>query len=245
MSIAALVDRMVAAGMSAGEAGEIAAEIYAAGVASVPVDIRSPGAKRQAKWRLKTSQNVSGRLADETSQSVTKRLETSRSDALQNPPISTSKNFKSRERQNRGTQIAVDWSPSDAERSFAKQEGFSEFEIGREINKFRDYWTACAGAKGVKLDWSATWRQWIRSGAERAGKTPPPGSNAGASLPDSYYAKPDSAQLVAWDEYSKRTTGKTLARDRNGGWRVKAEWPPGHGMLPLQQPNDAYQEAGE
>ena len=27
---------------------------------------------------------------------------------------------------------------------------------------------AGVNAKGVKLDWSATWRQWIRSGAERA-----------------------------------------------------------------------------
>lgn len=27
---------------------------------------------------------------------------------------------------------------------------------------FRDYWIAQPGAKGVKLDWTATWRNWIR-----------------------------------------------------------------------------------
>ena len=27
---------------------------------------------------------------------------------------------------------------------------------------FRDYWISVAGAKGVKADWEATWRNWIR-----------------------------------------------------------------------------------
>jgi len=28
---------------------------------------------------------------------------------------------------------------------------------------FRDYWLSVAGSKGVKLDWFATWRNWIRN----------------------------------------------------------------------------------
>lgn len=28
---------------------------------------------------------------------------------------------------------------------------------------FRDYWVSVAGSKGVKLDWSATWRNWVRN----------------------------------------------------------------------------------
>lgn len=161
----------------------------------------------------------------------------------QNTPLSTSKNLKSRERQNRGTRIAADWSPCDAGRAFAKQEGFSDFEIGRETNKFRDHWIAEAGSKGVKLDWPATWRKWVRRSAEWAGKAPPSGSNASTSLPDSYYAKPESEQLAAWDAFGIRTTGKGMPRDKNQGWRVKSEWPPGHGTLPLAHPTDAYQEA--
>lgn len=144
----------------------------------------------------------------------------------ENTPISTSKNSKESKRQNRGTRIPPDWTLSDAERAFAKQEGFSDWEIQRETQKFRDYWTACAGSKGVKLDWPATWRQWIRSGAERAGKRPAPSANAVAEASSGYYAASDSEQLTAWDEYTKRTTGKLLPRDRNFGWRVPSEWPP-------------------
>lgn len=31
------------------------------------------------------------------------------------------------------------------------------------FDQFKDYWTAQAGQKGVKLDWDATWRNWVRS----------------------------------------------------------------------------------
>jgi uncharacterized protein YdaU (DUF1376 family) len=28
---------------------------------------------------------------------------------------------------------------------------------------FKDYWVSVAGAKGVKADWTATWRNWVRN----------------------------------------------------------------------------------
>jgi len=30
-------------------------------------------------------------------------------------------------------------------------------------NQFRDYWISVSGQKGTKLDWFATWRNWVRS----------------------------------------------------------------------------------
>lgn len=231
-----IIAALIAGGMDPADAAFLVA--CSAAELSPPADTRSSGAKRQAAWRErnKPSQTVSTRQDDEASQTVTKRLETSQSNASQNPPISTSKNLKTRERQNRGTRISAGWALTDAERSFAKQEGFSDWEIQREAQKFRDYWTAAAGSKAVKLDWLATWRQWIRSGAERAGKTPAPSAGAAAAT-TGYYAKPDSEQLEAWDTYNRTQTGKTLARDRNGGWHVKSEWPPGHiAAAPSEQP---------
>ncbi|MFW6341275.1 MAG: hypothetical protein ACOC0Q_10440, partial [Wenzhouxiangella sp.] len=35
-----------------------------------------------------------------------------------------------------------------------------------EAAKFIDYWRGVPGQKGVKLDWPATWRNWIRRAAE-------------------------------------------------------------------------------
>ena len=32
----------------------------------------------------------------------------------------------------------------------------------REAAKFADYWRGVPGQKGVKRDWDATWRNWVR-----------------------------------------------------------------------------------
>jgi uncharacterized protein YdaU (DUF1376 family) len=33
----------------------------------------------------------------------------------------------------------------------------------KTFDQFKDYWIAQAGQKGVKLDWFATWRNWVRN----------------------------------------------------------------------------------
>lgn len=59
----------------------------------------------------------------------------------------------------RGQRLAPDWEPSDAD---------VEFAVGRRVNwreeleTFRDFWLSKSGADACKLDWSATWRNWIR-----------------------------------------------------------------------------------
>jgi hypothetical protein len=32
-----------------------------------------------------------------------------------------------------------------------------------QVDAFKDYWASVPGSKGVKLDWDATWRSWIRN----------------------------------------------------------------------------------
>lgn len=234
--LSSMIDRLITAGVSASEAGAIAAEIYAAGVASAST--RSSGAERTRRWRdNKTSQSVTKRhitshIDDEVqaSQNVTERHKASQCDVSAVSPIYTKiKNSKKQnsDRTSRGTRIDPDWKPSPTERLFASQEGLSDFEIDREAARFRDYWKGRAGSGGVKLDWQATWQNWIRTTAEKLGKTPrrPDGSPAGNVL---FLAKFGSEELDAWDAYTKTKTGKSMPRDRDGHWRVPAQWPPGY-----------------
>lgn len=44
--------------------------------------------------------------------------------------------------------------------------GMTEDQIGKEHDKFMDYWRAKAGAGGVKLDWNATFRNWLRKASD-------------------------------------------------------------------------------
>lgn len=235
MSLPDLINRMVAAGMCAGEAGAIAAEIYAAGVASA--SSRSSNAERQQRYRDRkrnetvTERNatVTERNGDSVTQTVTNRNETVTSNASTVSPIDTKiKNSKRQnsDRASRGTRIDPDWSPSVPERDFAFREGLSGAEIDREASRFRDYWKGRAGSGGVKLDWTATWQNWIRTTAEKLGRAPR-SSPAGDHVPG-FYAKFGSAEQDAWDRYGQAKAGKSFPRDSKGGWRHPTQWPPGH-----------------
>ncbi len=230
-----IIDRMVDAGMSAGEAGAIVAEVYAAGVASASQ--RSNGAERTRRWRHKASQNVTERHTTETSPNVTKRHEPSQCDAsavsYRDTIIKKDKRQNS-ERPSRGTRIASDWSPSSHDRHIAKQEGFSEKETDREALRFRDYWTGRAGSGGVKLDWAATWRNWVRTSAEKLGKTPQGPASGGEVV--GFYAAFGSEEQEAWDRYGQAQRGRSFPRDKSGGWRHPTRWPPGY--TPPEKPQE-------
>lgn len=152
------VSRMVAAGMELGEAMQIAAELFAAGAASVSAR-PSAGALRTRKWRHKTSQNVTGDTQSAMPESVTKRHKASQSVTCDNAPLSSSKNLNRK----RGERLSPDWQPSPDDRLFASGLGWSSAQVDAEAANFRDYWIAKPGSGGVKLDWPATWRKWIRS----------------------------------------------------------------------------------
>lgn len=51
---------------------------------------------------------------------------------------------------------------------WAISQGLEEESAKLEADKFSDYWLAATGAKATKLDWFATWRNWIRNGMKRA-----------------------------------------------------------------------------
>lgn len=70
----------------------------------------------------------------------------------------------------RGTRLPDDWGPTDADRAFALGLGLNPTDVAP---KFADWWHAQPNAKGVKLDWAATWRTWCRREAERQGNPKP------------------------------------------------------------------------
>lgn len=65
----------------------------------------------------------------------------------------------------RGCRLPDDWQPDEMDSHFARSEGLVPAQVAAQ---FRDYWHAKAGRDACKLDWSATWRRWCRTEAERA-----------------------------------------------------------------------------
>ncbi|MBL5974826.1 MAG: hypothetical protein D3X82_13960 [Candidatus Leucobacter sulfamidivorax] len=69
-------------------------------------------------------------------------------------------------KRNRGTRLNPDWLPT-REDVQAVAEQCPGFDTQREHLAFVDYWLAVPGAKGLKLDWSRTWRSWMRRAYDR------------------------------------------------------------------------------
>lgn len=66
----------------------------------------------------------------------------------------------------KGTRLPEDWHVPRPLGEWAVEEGMPADVVRREAAKFRDYWRAQPGQKGVKLDWPATWRNWVRKWIE-------------------------------------------------------------------------------
>lgn len=60
------------------------------------------------------------------------------------------------------TRLPADWTPSDDDINFCITER-KDLTPSVVADRFRDYWVAQPGAKGRKLDWPATWRNWVRN----------------------------------------------------------------------------------
>lgn len=67
----------------------------------------------------------------------------------------------------KGSRLPDDWKPTLEARAFARGLGFSEPEIDDHADRFRDYWIGVPGQKGVKLNWLATWRNYMRDQKDR------------------------------------------------------------------------------
>ena len=70
----------------------------------------------------------------------------------------------------RGNRLPDDWFLPKEWGEWAVSEGYGFEQIRVEADKFKDYWHSVAGAKGVKLDWQATWRNWMRNSSQQKGK---------------------------------------------------------------------------
>lgn len=83
----------------------------------------------------------------------------------------------------RGTRLPEDWRLPRPWDEWAQAEGFSADTIRSEADKFKDYWISTPGQKGVKLNWQATWRNWMRNSDGKRTHKP-----AGHAATDSFLA---------------------------------------------------------
>lgn len=106
---------------------------------------------RVARHRAKKKQDSN---ADET-------LQQQKSNALDTEQNRTDISPSLRSGDRRASRLPADWTLPDEWRDWARQER-PDLDPKMTAEKFADYWHAKPGQAGRKLDWHATWRNWVR-----------------------------------------------------------------------------------
>ena len=110
-------------------------------------------AAAQSRWDRKSNKNNGGDDADASPKHMPQPCQSeSELDSKRETNVSP-KN---------GTRLSRDWFLPASWGDWALSEGASEDLARIEGSKFKDYWIGLAGAKARKLDWEATWRNWVR-----------------------------------------------------------------------------------
>jgi len=120
------------------------------------------------------------------------------------------------------TRIPDGFMPTDEMKAWFAAEKLHRVINGRmEHEKFVDYWKAAPGAKGRKLDWAATWRNWMRTAAARV----PHGFNLPVSSPpgDSLIPSNGAVPFPPSGAYRPSTTDMKLAQTMELGRRLQQQ----------------------
>lgn len=78
-----------------------------------------------------------------------------------NDAVPATADVKEKHSSERGSRLTLTELPSDW-KAFADKED-SELDPYRLFDNFHDYWTGLSGSRAIKKDWSATWRNFVRS----------------------------------------------------------------------------------
>lgn len=72
------------------------------------------------------------------------------------------KRVEAQPRSPKGSRLPSAWQPSDSLKAWASKER-PDLDVKAVTERFKDYWTAVPGSRGLKLDWDATFRNWVRT----------------------------------------------------------------------------------
>jgi uncharacterized protein YdaU (DUF1376 family) len=120
--------------------------------------------KKRTEKRIAASQSANARWKKEQQNQVPTDANAEETQCVRNANQNPDTKIEKKEEpigssKKAGSRLPPDWQPDAV---FARREGLSGPDCAREADRFRDYWRGQPGQRGVKLDWDATWRNWVR-----------------------------------------------------------------------------------
>lgn len=155
-----LISALVVAGKIAIEGGAIwneraRSDLVHRGFVSISrAESGAKGGRKSGKVRAKVLGNIESKEANASTREEKRREENTEA--------------KASVAAKRGSRLSEDWFLPMDWGEWAVSEGLGPEAIRVEADRFRDYWLSKAGRDAVKLDWQATWRNWIRTAKGRS-----------------------------------------------------------------------------
>jgi uncharacterized protein YdaU (DUF1376 family) len=84
-----------------------------------------------------------------------------------NPPQQTAKPVRGKRDRVNGTRLSPEWNPTQEDLAYARSKGLSDKAIEDQAERFRNHWVSSSKSNAVKLNWHATFCNWILSSIER------------------------------------------------------------------------------
>lgn len=155
MNVSQTIANMEAAGMTA-EAIVLALKC----IVTLPV-IDPQAERRRAADRDRKRLRNSAESA-ETPSPLVPPLEVSPAPLPKTPPI-----IPPTEQTKRGTRLPADFEPDASCQAVAEELLLTAPQSQAIFAEFTDHWKSAPGQRGVKLDWQATFRNWLRNNAHK------------------------------------------------------------------------------
>ncbi len=217
MSVTAAIRRMLEAGLTI-EQALTAAEAFEAAQQPVEPELTKRQARNKRYYeRLKASENRLNTSEQDVSDEITPAPSPSPlgppSQTL--PPIIPQSSSPTPEKK-RATRLSPDWLLPASWGEWAKREGHLEATIRLEADKFRDFWCSKSGKDATKLDWFATWRNWMRNVRNAPRGHAPPGQPKKPTLATMWH---DDAKRIGLIEDEPASSKTGLFDDSDGSGR--------------------------
>jgi hypothetical protein len=175
MTVSVLIADLVRAGVDPELVGRVAEALANASQPVTP--LRSSAAERQARYRERKAEKL--QYADEAThqETVTRYVTTVTSDAFvtlkEIPPTPPKENniyniplAREASTKSKGSRIPNNFQPEPKLLELAVGLGFSEPELTDQLERFRDWANSATGQVGLKRDWQAAFRNWIKRAAD-------------------------------------------------------------------------------
>ena len=143
-------------GLSRGSVNRVIKRLVIAGLVDIIPQYRDDGGRRSNRYRLNM---------DVTGGGVT--IDHSPCDEKIHNPVTVGdsrtviSNHQKKHSETRGTRLEEDWVLPDEWRAWAK-ETRPDLHLDTVASCFRDHWISVGGVRGIKRNWLATWRNWVR-----------------------------------------------------------------------------------